>query len=168
MAEIGTASDVIGQQVNRLRKDRGWSIRKLAEVCAEAGVGRLTDNALENIEYGRRDKDGRRRREIAVEELLLLAFVLGVHPVDLLVPADLPDDAPFRVAPGVDTTAGTARRWIGGHGFLVEPESIASLFEAMQHMSPARRQELTEAWFTPERRAQHLPQPPEGGEEQDG
>jgi hypothetical protein len=58
---------------------------ELAARCAELGAGHLTENVIENIESGRRDKQGRRRRDVTVDELLTLAVALNVAPVHLLV-----------------------------------------------------------------------------------
>ena len=79
----------------------------------------MTVPSLYALESGRKDRaTGRRRRTITVDELPVLAAALRVDPVDLLVSPDLADDAPVQLAPGVSTTAATARAWIGGRAFL--------------------------------------------------
>lgn len=86
------------------------------------GGERLTVNALENIEYGRPDKDGRRRREITVDELLIFAYVLDVAPVHLLVPIT-EMDYPYVPKERMDherswivgTLTGWVREWIRGN-----------------------------------------------------
>ncbi|PYC81322.1 hypothetical protein C7C46_11415 [Streptomyces tateyamensis] len=45
---------------------------------------------LANIETGRRDSDGVRRRELSIDELVVLAVVLDISPIHLL---GLPDSA---------------------------------------------------------------------------
>lgn len=79
-------SDVVGDWVRVLRQRRGWTAKKLAGHCAEAGAPLLTGPSILNIETGRRDAAGRRRRDVSVDELLTLAYVLGVSPVSLLFP----------------------------------------------------------------------------------
>jgi len=79
-------SDVVGDWVRALRQRRGWTAKELAEHCAEAGAPLLTGPSILNIETGRRGADGRRRRDVSVDELLTLAYVLGVSPVSLLFP----------------------------------------------------------------------------------
>ena len=71
--------------------------------------------------------------------------------MDLLVSPDLADDAPVQLAPGVSTTAATARAWIGGRAFLDEPETLAEFTAAIRGLSKIRAQEMSRAWFTPER-----------------
>ncbi len=67
-----------------MRKARGWQPADLAARCAELGHEELTENVIENIESGRRDKGGRRRRSVTVDELRVLADALGFSPVDVL------------------------------------------------------------------------------------
>jgi len=95
MTEERSLSDVAADHIRELRKARGWSVAALAAQCAESGHPELTRAVLENIESGRRDADGRRRRDISVDELHVLAAVLGVQSSALL-PG--PDDA----SPAVD------------------------------------------------------------------
>ena len=71
-------------RVREARKARGWQVADLAARCAELGHPELTENVLENIESGRRSRDGRRRRAITVDELRVLADALGFSPVDVL------------------------------------------------------------------------------------
>lgn len=74
-----TLSDEIMAQVVELRKLRGFSVTKLAERCEG-----ITPAVLMNLESGRPDEHGRRRRELTVDELVALAKSLHVDPVDLL------------------------------------------------------------------------------------
>jgi transcriptional regulator with XRE-family HTH domain len=79
-----TLSDVAAERVRELRKAHGWNVDALAERCAEAGRPALTAHVIETIESGRRTPDGRRRRDISVDELHALAAALGVQPLALL------------------------------------------------------------------------------------
>jgi transcriptional regulator with XRE-family HTH domain len=85
MANEQSPSDVLGDRVRQLRKQRGWSVEQLAERCEEVGAPKLTVSALYAIESGRRDKTGRRRRHVTVEEYLALSLALGVSPRALLL-----------------------------------------------------------------------------------
>lgn len=76
-----------------------------------AGADQLTANVIENIEHGRR-KDGRRRRTITVDELLIFAYVFSVAPVHLLVPTENRD--PYPVTPTESLLPVRAREWIRG------------------------------------------------------
>lgn len=110
-----TVSDSVAERVQQVRKKRGWTVKQLAERCAELGAPELTAQALYNLENGRRDDSGRRRRDVTVDELLKLAYVLSVAPVHLLVPpVDGNEVVPYRFIEGVTTTPGFARAWIRG------------------------------------------------------
>lgn len=75
-----TASDVVARRVRVIRDRRGWNARQLAEACTRIGHPELTESVIANIESGRRDEHGRRRREVSVDELLAFAEALGVAP----------------------------------------------------------------------------------------
>src|SRR4051812_45882768 len=112
-------SDVVAQRVQEVRRRRGWnSAERFAAECDRAGVPHLTASVIANIESGRPDGQGRRRRDVSVEELLALAYVLEVSPLDLLVrPED--DVKPYHVTPGRADSARAVRLWIGGHSPLL-------------------------------------------------
>ncbi|MEU4823102.1 helix-turn-helix transcriptional regulator [Actinomadura sp. NPDC023710] len=116
MTELQSPSDAVGQRIKELRKKRGWSLDDLARVCAEkSGADQLTGNVIENIEHGRKGKDGRRRRMVTVDELLVFADALDVAPIHLLVPID---DEEYPAVPAhVDSTR-AVRAWIRGEYFL--------------------------------------------------
>lgn len=80
----GTVSDIVAAAIRDTRKKRGWKVADLADRCAELGGGAeaLTENVIENIESGRR-RNGRRTRDITVDELLAIAAALGVPPASL-------------------------------------------------------------------------------------
>lgn len=101
----------------------------------------------------RRIEKGERR--VDVEDLLALAQALGVHPIDLLVPADGNGD-PYTVTPGTVTTVTVARAWITGDGFLKEPENPAELAEAIRWMPKVRAQHMSRKWFTLERQQENI------------
>lgn len=79
----GQISDAVAAAIRETRKQRGWSVAELAERCDEIGAGPITANVIENIESGRR-KDGKRTRDITVDELVAIAQALGVHPAALM------------------------------------------------------------------------------------
>lgn len=79
-----SASELVAERVKEIRQQRGWSAEQLAARCAELGAPEITRSVIANIETGRRDKDGRRRRDVTVEELLVLAYALDAYPPDLL------------------------------------------------------------------------------------
>ena len=125
-------SDLVAGRIKEARKKRGWSVRQLAEQCAKAGAGGLTQNAIENIERGRRDGEGRRRREVTVDELLALAYVLSVAPVNLLVPID-DDAARYPLVADHAVSAGRAREWIRGNYPLPSTDRRVFFGEVAEH-----------------------------------
>jgi transcriptional regulator with XRE-family HTH domain len=72
-----SVSDVVAAKVRALRKVHKWQVADLASRSS------LSENVIENIEHGRR-KDGKRTRQITVDELFELARALEVGVVDLL------------------------------------------------------------------------------------
>jgi len=111
-----TVSGLIAERVRETRKLRGWKPAGLAARCAGLGAAGITENAIENIESGRRDKDGRRRRDVTVDELLVLACALDVTPLYLICGLD--DAAGVPVAPRLSVTSLEARNWMQGFGSL--------------------------------------------------
>jgi transcriptional regulator with XRE-family HTH domain len=88
---VETASDNVARRVLHFRKHHGWSAARLAEECARVGYPQLTASVIANIESGRRDKQGRRRRHVTVEELFAFAVALQTSPIVLLGPLGGPD-----------------------------------------------------------------------------
>src|SRR5258708_18639732 len=119
---VEAVSDVTAAQVRHWRKQRGWQPGDLATRCKELGAGQLTENVIENIESGRRGKDGSRRRDVTVDELLVLAIALNVAPVHLLVPVDDPQEPYPAVIGGVIARRFGVRAWIRGVG-TIDPDA---------------------------------------------
>lgn len=76
-----TPTQVVAQRVRELRTRHGWSAQALAERCADAGMPHLVRDVIANLEAGRRET-------VTIDEVMVLAFVLNVAPVDLFVPPD--------------------------------------------------------------------------------
>lgn len=107
-----TPSDVVGARVRAVRRRHGWTAAQLAERCAEIGATEITSSVVTDLETGRRDKTtGRRRRNITVDELLVLACALDVAPVHLLVPLE---EGKYWITPRRIDKAGVVRQWIRG------------------------------------------------------
>lgn len=87
-------SDVVADQVRAHRTRLGLNREQLAEECARLGAPELTYSAITNIETGRRGKDGKRRREITVDELMTFGYALGVPPLLLALPLGAMDSVP--------------------------------------------------------------------------
>ncbi len=140
-----TMSDVAATRIRTARKRRGWSAQELADRLAAAGAPELSMFVISNIESGRRKADGKRRREVTVDELFLIAYVLGVPPIHLLVPAE-ESETPVEVAPNVHVDKPDLMlRWIRGDQTLpgVDPRGyFAATLEHVQ--APDGQQTLAE------------------------
>ena len=99
---VATMSDIVADRIRTARKRRGLSAQELANRLAATDAPELSMFAISNIESGRRKADGKRkrRRDVSVDELFVIAYVLGVPPIHLLVPA-AGSAIPVEVAPGV-------------------------------------------------------------------
>ncbi|WP_370420297.1 hypothetical protein AB8O64_19645 [Streptomyces sp. QH1-20] len=109
-----TTSDVIADQVRHHRTRLNLSREQLAAECARLGAPELTYAALVSIELGRRDKKtGKRRRDISVDELLVLGLALAVPPLLLVLPLGTEDTVPT-VPAAEPRDPYTVWRWVTG------------------------------------------------------
>jgi transcriptional regulator with XRE-family HTH domain len=111
------ASDFAAQRIREIRTSRGWTAKDLAERCATIGAPEITAAVIANIETGRRDKQGRRRRDITVDEILTFAYALEVPPVLLFIPLDGADS--LMISPAVKMDATTAAAWAEGDDLIL-------------------------------------------------
>lgn len=110
MTKAPTISDVVASRVRKYRQERGWSVRQLAEKCAEVGATTLTQASITNIERGISATSGRGSRAVSVTELFALAFVMEIPPIMLMLP--LGEHNHLEVCPGLTTEPLTALRWM--------------------------------------------------------
>ncbi len=108
-----TASDIAARRIREARTRKGWRVKDLAERCAKAGAGNITAAVITNLETRRRPG-----REITADELLVLAWVLEVPPVQLLSP--LGDEA-LLVVPGEEKGTPDAMAWLTAHDAATFP-----------------------------------------------
>jgi transcriptional regulator with XRE-family HTH domain len=104
-------SDRVAERIKEVRKARALTTRTLAERCTRLGAPQISAAVLMNIESGRRDPEGRRRRDISVDEWAVIGYALGVSPLVLLLPGD---DEPFALTPQLATTARVVYDWLVG------------------------------------------------------
>ena len=106
--EVTHPSMTIAKRMKELRQKKGWSAANLADACAEVGMPELNRSVIANIE-------SRRRKNVTVEEVLTLAFVLDVSPLHLMVPIDefAPGEKPYRLV-GKNFALYDIRDWIRG------------------------------------------------------
>jgi transcriptional regulator with XRE-family HTH domain len=114
-----TASDVAARRIREARTKRGWTVKELAAACDKAGAGNITAAVITNLETRRRPG-----REITADELLALAWVLEVPPVQLLSPLD--GGETLQVVPGeeMDPVAGAA--WLADEDSSLGPVRLAA------------------------------------------
>jgi transcriptional regulator with XRE-family HTH domain len=95
--------DTIRHRVKQLRGHRGWTGAELGTRLTRLGA-RWDRSIVANFEAGR-------RRTVSVTELLALAIVFDVAPVNLLVPLD---DRPYQVTPTRAENSDLVRSWVRG------------------------------------------------------
>lgn len=78
-----TTSRTVGTTIRRLRLARGWSVAGMVPRTEAAGH-RLNHGAIRSIELGYGSHGV--LRSVSVDELVVLARVLGVQPAELLTP----------------------------------------------------------------------------------
>ena len=113
-----SASDVAGLRIREARKAKGWLVRDLAGHCAKAGIPRITATIITNLETRRRAS-----REITVDELLAIACVLDVPPLQLVSP--LGADERLEITPGVKKDMLEASGWIADDASVLGPVRMA-------------------------------------------
>lgn len=131
-----TVSDLAGRRIKETRLRRGWTAAQLAARCADLGAPELTASVIANVETGRRDQSGRRRRFVTVDELLTLAYALDVAPVLLFVPVG--EDTRLQLAPNVAVDSFQALSWVSGEIPPPGEESAARRHAWLQTIGPVR------------------------------
>lgn len=141
-----TPSSLVAARLKEARRRHGWTAKQLAEQCAKAGATGLTAAVLANIESGRPDADGRRRRDITVDELLLLAYVLDVAPIYLLALPNSGQERAAQIAPRrAVNDPDELLRWIRGDQALTGTDARMYYSVALERMpAPDTEQTLAE------------------------
>jgi transcriptional regulator with XRE-family HTH domain len=103
--DIKGVMDVVRARVKELRGRKGWSGTKLGEELDALGVP-WNRSVVANFESGRRPA-------VSVQELLALALVLDVAPVNLLVPLD---SEPYQVTPKKTEPQDSVAVWLWMRG----------------------------------------------------
>lgn len=114
-------SDCIAQQIRAFRKRRDLTLAQLAEQCDALGAPQLSMSALANIERGQTGQSKRRRRDVSVDELTVLAKALQVPPLLLLFPVGSVDAVSILPTQTLDTWR--AAQWFTGEGYMAEDQA---------------------------------------------
>lgn len=110
--EMGPTAATVAANVRRLRDEvRGWSTYELAGQLAKAGRP-IAPSAVSKIERG--------ERQVTVDDLLALAYVLRVTPNALLLPCTAEGDVELTAAGTY--AAGDVWEWAEGNRPLSLPE----------------------------------------------
>ncbi len=114
-----SASDLAGRRLRHLRERRKWTAKELADRCARLGAPHITSTVITNLETRRRAT-----REITLDEVLVLAEVLDVPPIQFMTPLDAAEE--LEVVPGVSMDALAAVAWLAGE----PPSDLLALIDA--------------------------------------
>lgn len=82
MADYGQTNAAVGANVARLRAQKRWSLREMADALPD-GPGGLSHASIRELEHG--------LRRVTVDELTSLAAALDVSPLTLLLPPSEPE-----------------------------------------------------------------------------
>ena len=152
--ELLDPTRVVGEQVARIRKARGWTQEALAEALQAAGID-LERITIAKLESGHRPF-------VKLDELLGLCLVLGVTPVDLLVPKEVEAGQWYQVTPKATAYAENVREWIQGLDLLFyrtdperdEPDTPfdpSDLLNATRWMPADRAARAMQRWLEAQR-----------------
>jgi transcriptional regulator with XRE-family HTH domain len=137
---------LIGERVAEVRGAQGMTQEALAEAMQGVGIdwGRVV---VAKLEKGFRPF-------VKVDEFLALCVVLGISPVDLLVPIYLGEYQSYRVAPDVAAAAGNVREWVRGEDLLIaapKPKppiyKPVTLINSIRWMPADRANRVAERYF---------------------
>jgi transcriptional regulator with XRE-family HTH domain len=103
-------SQGIGRRVKRYRRLRGWTAEQLSKELDEQLGFDMKRAVIGNLETGL-------RQSVGLAEVLALARVLQVTPLELAVPVD---EDEVEVLPGTSAHPWLAARWVTGEGPLEE------------------------------------------------
>jgi transcriptional regulator with XRE-family HTH domain len=108
-SSLGPAGDTLRLNIKRIREGQRVTYVELSDRLESIGRP-IPVLGLRRIERG--------ERRVDVDDLLALAYALGVPPVDLLVPGDLVSQDMYGITPEVHAHAGPARAWIRGDAYI--------------------------------------------------
>jgi transcriptional regulator with XRE-family HTH domain len=129
-------SDTVAVRIREERTRRGWTATQLAERCTRAGATKVSKVVMAYIEGGRPGPDGRRRRDVTVDELLMFADALDVAPLYLMsFPREASDEVVVMVNPTTPVRdPDELMLWMRGDQPLPGTDSREYFTAALQHM----------------------------------
>jgi hypothetical protein len=109
---VGPAGWVLATSIKRVREAQRLSYAELARVLKDKAGQPIPVLGLRKIES--------MERRVDFDELLALAYVLRICPVDLMVSKDATDE-PYAVTPQEEFEAQSVREWIRGESVRLMP-----------------------------------------------
>lgn len=120
--ELGPTGRVVAENVKRLRKEKGMSLRALSDALSELGRG-LSQDAINKIENGAEEGTRRQIRRVDVDDLIVLAVALNVSPAALLLPLDDAPNSVVEITGAGEVPADVAWAWASNQRPLDLPDS---------------------------------------------
>jgi hypothetical protein len=144
---VGPAGTALARNIARVREAQRLSYPALSRELAKAGRP-IPELGLRRIEKG--------ERRVDFDDLLAIAYVLEVCPVDLMVSNEATDEEPYPVTPAKEFHAGSVRDWISGANVVLEPSAVIGptpggmrfahpskvMFDALEWMPKDRRADV--------------------------
>jgi transcriptional regulator with XRE-family HTH domain len=118
---IGTAGWVLATNIKRVRTAQRLTFSEVVEMLRDVGR-EIPLLGLRRIERG--------ERRVDIDDLLALAYVLKISPVDLLVSKDATDE-PYPLTPEIEVPSSYVREWIRGEELVTAGEQPGSPFGIM-------------------------------------
>jgi transcriptional regulator with XRE-family HTH domain len=112
---IVTAGEAFAGRLKQVRERKGWTQARLAEELEKL------DYRLDRVTISKIERGGARAQNVTLEEVLALAFALGVSPKHLVVPYSMEERLQVVPAERPSTTR-VARRWIAGEDTLASED----------------------------------------------
>jgi hypothetical protein len=148
-ARVGPAGEVLAANIRRVRTARRIGFAELFRSLSKIGRP-IPELGLRRIERG--------ERRVDYDDLLALAYVLKIAPVDLMVSNEAHSE-PYPVTPKRHYKSESVRDWVSGQDIRLEPvqdpDSIFAspgtmLFDAIQWMPTERRKQVMRRWLNEE------------------
>lgn len=119
--ELGATSVTVAENLLRVRRCRGLSVRALSAAMAKAGRS-VSADAISRMETG--------QRRIDVDDVVAFAVVLGVSPLALLMPMTHSPTDMIEVTGAGAVAAADAWSWAGGQSPLDHGDTGRAAYEA--------------------------------------
>lgn len=126
-------TDVIAGQVRRYRVARDMTAQQVVDECIALGLP-MKRSVLVNLEHGRRGN-------VTLAELIILAKVLDVHPVELVFPLGRSESV--EVLPDTNADAWDALQWFTGESG--NEDTVVQLWREHARYVELRRKSLDAA-----------------------